>query len=461
MNQAHLILSFDAMAAHIMIKESSPSTSSSTPPPVEIPQFFICPISLQIMRDPVTLISGITYDRDSIDQWLSSPPKHPKTILCPVTKQALPMDSNDLIIMTPNHTLRRLIQSWCIANASNGVDPIPTPKPPLSKPALLSILQNLSPSSCLESRVKSLNTLEMLAGESEGNKRCMVGAGVAASMASIVIECYNGDSIDGLEHALNILCLIKVPVYEFNHLMAENVGFFNSIAWAVQKTSYCCNKESRAHAVLIMKSVIEFASSTQLERLKQEFFESLKWVLRECLRDQTYDIVTLKAAMQVLLESCGYGQNSFKIIKVGAVHDLIEIELSQLSGKFSDKRMSELTLGLLEQLCKCADGRAEFLEHAAGVAVVSKRILRVSPMVNDLAVRILSWVCRFSAGDGDEVVQEMVRVGAVSKLCMILQADQGAASVKEKAREVLRLHSDVWSSSPCVSSHLLTRLYPR
>ncbi|KAK9170301.1 hypothetical protein Syun_002441 [Stephania yunnanensis] len=451
------------MAAQLKINESPPSTSSSSQPQVEIPQFFICPISLQIMRDPVTLISGITYDRDSIDQWLSSPNnKDPKTILCPVTKQALPMDSDDLmIIMTPNHTLRRLIQSWCIANASNGVDPIPTPKPPLSKPALLSILQNLS-SSCLESRVKSLNTLEMLARENEGNKRCMVGAGVAASVASIVIECYNGDSIDGLEHALNILCLIKVPFYEFNHLMAENVDFFDSIAWAVQKTSYNCNEESRAHhAVLIMKSVIEFASSAQLERLKQEFFESLKRVLRECLRDQTYDIVTLKVALQVLLESSGYGKNRVKIIKVGVVHDLIEIELSQLSGKFSDKRTSELTLGLLEKLCGCAEGRAEFMAHAAGVAVVSKRILRVSPMVNDLAVRILSWVCRFS-GDGndhDGVVQEMVRVGAVSKLCMILQAE-GAASVKEKAREVIRLHSDVWSGSPCVSSYLLTR-YPR
>ena len=33
---------------------------------VEVPCYFLCPISLSIMRDPVTLPTGITYDRDGI-----------------------------------------------------------------------------------------------------------------------------------------------------------------------------------------------------------------------------------------------------------------------------------------------------------------------------------------------------------------------------------------------------------
>ncbi|KAK8707478.1 hypothetical protein V6N13_058538 [Hibiscus sabdariffa] len=86
----------------------------------EIPQYFICPISLQIMKDPVTAVTGITYDRESIEKWL----KTAKDITCPVTKQVLPSGSD----LTPNHTLRRLIQAWCTANASEAIDKVPTPE---------------------------------------------------------------------------------------------------------------------------------------------------------------------------------------------------------------------------------------------------------------------------------------------------------------------------------------------
>lgn len=50
---------------------------------IEVPKYFICPISLQIMKDPVTTITGITYDRDSIEHWLftnkAMTPQHKNT----------------------------------------------------------------------------------------------------------------------------------------------------------------------------------------------------------------------------------------------------------------------------------------------------------------------------------------------------------------------------------------------
>ncbi|KAJ4967126.1 hypothetical protein NE237_018975 [Protea cynaroides] len=41
---------------------------------VDVPSYFLCPISLQIMKDPVTVSSGITYDREpkmrvQVDLW--------------------------------------------------------------------------------------------------------------------------------------------------------------------------------------------------------------------------------------------------------------------------------------------------------------------------------------------------------------------------------------------------------
>ncbi|XP_020593032.1 LOW QUALITY PROTEIN: U-box domain-containing protein 27-like [Phalaenopsis equestris] len=75
--------------------------SKMAPPPC----FFRCPISLEVMLSPVSLCTGVTYDRSSIQRWLDS-----GNITCPATMQ--PLSSTDLI---PNLTLRRLIHLWsCI-----------------------------------------------------------------------------------------------------------------------------------------------------------------------------------------------------------------------------------------------------------------------------------------------------------------------------------------------------------
>ncbi|KAI4964594.1 hypothetical protein ZWY2020_005383 [Hordeum vulgare] len=63
------------------------------------PAAFRCPISLEVMRSPVSLPTGATYDRASIQRWLDSGHR-----TCPATR--LPLASTDLV---PNLLLRRLI----------------------------------------------------------------------------------------------------------------------------------------------------------------------------------------------------------------------------------------------------------------------------------------------------------------------------------------------------------------
>ncbi|KAH7654049.1 Zinc finger RING/FYVE/PHD-type protein [Dioscorea alata] len=72
------------------------------PNPV-IPDDFRCPISLDLMRDPVVVSSGQTYDRDSITRWISS-----GHATCPKTGQTL--DRSDLV---SNRALKNLISRWC------------------------------------------------------------------------------------------------------------------------------------------------------------------------------------------------------------------------------------------------------------------------------------------------------------------------------------------------------------
>ncbi|KAH0764309.1 hypothetical protein KY285_000180 [Solanum tuberosum] len=99
---------------------------------IQVPSYFICPISLELMKDPITISTGITYDRENIEKWIFSEKKN----TCPATKQSL-----TCIELTPNVTLRRLIQSWCTINASHGIERFPTPKPPISKPQIIKLLK--------------------------------------------------------------------------------------------------------------------------------------------------------------------------------------------------------------------------------------------------------------------------------------------------------------------------------
>eukprot|EP00249_Psilotum_nudum_P033869 c51798_g1_i1 orf=188-406(+) len=55
-----------------------------TPVQASIPRFFVCPISQQLMRDPVTITTVQTFDRCNIEDWLQQGQN-----VCPVSRQPL------------------------------------------------------------------------------------------------------------------------------------------------------------------------------------------------------------------------------------------------------------------------------------------------------------------------------------------------------------------------------------
>lgn len=67
------------------------------------PEEFICPLSKELMRDPVIVANGQTYDRPFIQKWLKSGNR-----TCPRTQQVLTHT-----ILTPNQLIREMIQQWC------------------------------------------------------------------------------------------------------------------------------------------------------------------------------------------------------------------------------------------------------------------------------------------------------------------------------------------------------------
>lgn len=394
---------------------------------IEVPQYFVCPISLQIMKDPVTAITGITYDRESIEHWIFNA----KNTTCPVTKLLLPKDSE----LTPNHTLRRLIQAWCIDNASHGVDRIPTPKQPLSKAQVVKLLKDFPKP---QFQLKIIRKLELLATENEGNLKYMAEGGVSKTMLLFIVTCYKNGRVDGLEEALSVLHFVRIPPEELNHTLLENNQIINSLTWIFSRKMKNQNAVN-THVMLVLKSIIQKASSSVLETLNPEFFRTILGVLRNGAITQQ----GTNAALKVMLDTCRCGSNRIKMVESGAVYELVELELG---GAVPEKKTTELVLGILFHLCSCAEGRAQFLDHKASIFVVSDRILKGSQAADDRAVLILYLVCKYSGNK--MVLQEMLEFGVVKKLVMLIQVDC-APYLKEKAREILSSHSGEWKNSPC------------
>lgn len=83
-------------------KQNGMKSGNMSAPPEE----FRCPISLQLMYDPVIISSGQTYERVCIEKWFKDGHN-----TCPKTQQQL-----DHIGLTPNYCVKGLIASWCEQN---------------------------------------------------------------------------------------------------------------------------------------------------------------------------------------------------------------------------------------------------------------------------------------------------------------------------------------------------------
>ena len=66
-----------------------------------MPDDFICPITAEIMTDPVSTLDGFTYERAAITEWLRTKDTSPKT--------GATLESKALI---PNHLVRCMIRAF-------------------------------------------------------------------------------------------------------------------------------------------------------------------------------------------------------------------------------------------------------------------------------------------------------------------------------------------------------------
>lgn len=78
---------------------------------------FVCPLTKQVMRDPVTIENGNTFEREAIEKWFRECKESGKKPICPLTLEDL--KSTDL---NPSIALRNTIEEWTARNEAAQLD---------------------------------------------------------------------------------------------------------------------------------------------------------------------------------------------------------------------------------------------------------------------------------------------------------------------------------------------------
>ncbi|XP_056165665.1 U-box domain-containing protein 13-like [Syzygium oleosum] len=394
-------------AKNVLPSSSGSSVDGNKKTPV-IPDLFRCPISLKLMKDPVVVSTGQTYERSCIEEWLEAGHR-----TCPRTQQTL---SNTTL--TPNNVLCSLIAQWCEAN---GIEP---PGPPSSSRPTKTISASF-PAECAEvellvRKLASGNPEEQrsAAGEirllAKYNRDIRVAIAEAGAIPFLVHLLSTPDSRIQ-EHA--VTALLNLSICDENKGNIVSSGAVPGILH-VLRTGNMVARENAAATLFSLSVVDEYKVTIGASGA----IPPLVLLLNEGTQRGKKDAAT------ALFNLCIYLGNKGKAVRAGIVPTLMQL-LTEPGGRMVDE-----ALAILAILASNAEGRAAI--GAAKVVPVLVELIRVdSPRNKENAAAVLVHLC---AGDQHPLL-EAKELGIMEPLVDLAQ--NGTERGKRKAAQLVELLS--------------------
>ncbi|KAJ6817367.1 putative U-box domain-containing protein 25 [Iris pallida] len=378
---------------------------------VQIPHHFRCPISLELMRDPVTVATGQTYDRVSIESWAAA-----GHTTCPVTRCPLPPDFP--LSLIPNHTLRRLIQDWCVSHRSLGVDRIPTPKQPPSPSTLRLLLSRAD--------LPSLRKLRSLAKDSDKNRSLMSTPETRASLIHLsFLDPHSAVSAE----AIAVLSLL--PLAEQDALsIVQSLDRLSYLADLIG--SYATPADLRASAGALLESATSLTRSTEA----RSAIGSAHGVIQGMVSlIDTADGRSVRIGIRGLFALCLAKENRTRAVAAGAA-GVVMRKLQEMT----EPEVLVRALAAVELLCRTEEGR----EAVAGVERAAGILVRAMAVGKERAAEHAAGALVSVVGDSEERQAEAVEAGVVTQLLLMVQ---GGCSdrAKRKAQLLLKMLRPAWA----------------
>ncbi|KAG2317632.1 hypothetical protein Bca4012_068537 [Brassica carinata] len=405
-----------------------------------VPSFFKCPISLDVMRSPVSLCTGVTYDRASIQRWLDG-----GNNTCPATMQIL--RTKEFI---PNLTLQRLIKAW---SDSVGRHTAASPPSSLRIPTMEEVNESLRRLSLEkdddEIRREIVSRIVRFAKDSDANRAFLAAK---KELVPMLVDSIAGGTRTTKTKIKLVLLSIKIldsiitkegseeDRKRLSNLMLANGGdALTSILLAIQRGSV----ESKIESVRVLEVISSF--DTQLIAERGEILtEMIKSISTES------DPTLIEASLSFLITIARSKRVRSKLI---ASKTIAKIEDILLTEEVTSVAVTEKSLRLLETLSSKREGRSEICGGEGGRCVegVVRKLLKVSTTATEHAVTIL-WCLCYVFREDKRVVETVERSNGVTKLLMVIQSNC-SPMVRQMAKDVIKVLKVVNSSASALVAY--------
>lgn len=417
---------------------------------IAVPSFFRCPISLDVMTSPVSLCTGVTYDRASIQRWLDG-----GNNTCPATMQVL--HSREFV---PNLTLQRLIRIWsdsargppapaastaAAAAAEQPPTPPPHPDSPLSRDRALAAARAVATGAGGGgSAASSLPGILRFAGESEEN--CDLLAGIEGFPGALLrMLDFDGDEserrVRSLEVVVRVLGMVLGRLEERGSFASAVVKSdrrrVDSILMVIERG----RSESKVAAVRVLESAAVDAET----KLAMAECEQLLLRLLNLVAPAT-DPALLEASLSCLVQISVSKRAKTRLVALRSIRRLGQL----LASPGATVPVTEKALKLLEVASSVKEGRAALCGDAACLGAVLQKVFKVSGAATEHAVATLWSVCCLF---GDQRAREVVaECNGVAKMLLLMQSNC-PVPVRQMAGDLLRTCKVSSSRPPCLSSY--------
>ncbi|KAI7732766.1 hypothetical protein M8C21_013526, partial [Ambrosia artemisiifolia] len=374
-----------------------------------IPVDFLCPISLELMRDPVIVSTGQdlyidTYERSYIQRWIDC-----GNTTCPKTQQKL-----QNIILTPNYVLRSLITQWCVNH--NVEQPSSLTNRRLKRgdgtfvdvskdiQAIEVLIRNIT-SASIQERRSALTKIRSLSKTSTDNRILLAEAGAIPVLVSLLT------SEDNFTQENAVTSLLNLSIYENNK---ELIMLANAVPSVVQllRTGTMETRENAAATLFSLSLVNENKIIIGASGAIPELVNLLGNGSNRGKKD----------AATALFNLCVYHGNKGRAVRAGIIHVLLKM--------LSDSSMVDESLTILSILASYKEAKTAIVK-ASIIPVLIDLTRTGPPRSKENATSVLLSLCR---RDKDNL-ECISRLGAVIPLTEL--AVNGSERAKRKAKALL------------------------
>ncbi|KAH7511099.1 hypothetical protein FEM48_ZijujUnG0055200 [Ziziphus jujuba var. spinosa] len=399
------------------------------------PDDFRCPISLEIMVDPVTIETGHTYDRSSILKWFGTGKS-----ICPKTGTKLTNPE----LLVPNLVMRKLIQQYCSENG------IPSPETGrrnrhvkgeilvgclAAEKAMKMVTQFLS---CIlangtkKEKNKASYEIRILAKTSNFNRSCLVEAGVVPKLLKLLL------STDSWTQENAIAALLNLSKHSGSKTaIVENWG----LEYIVDVLKHGVKMEARQHAA----GTLFYLASVEEYRILIGDNPEVIPALLELIKDGTNR--AKKNSLVAIFGLLMHHGNHWRVLASGVVPLLVNLLAS------SDREdLITDSLAILATLAEKIDGTVAILQHGDLDSIVKALNSSTSRVGKEYCVSLLLALC---TNGGKDVVAVLVKNPTLMGYLYSLLTDGTSRAIKKASALIRILHEYCEKRSSGSMAHVL------